>query len=251
MKLFRHIWLMAVLGIGTAAFGQEPGAEAQEVSPEVHHETAEPAEYPPAVGTEKAADHIGTAATLYDEPVQRPHDPIIENIRRAYGDGFPDPLDPDTLPPATPGDESLTRQSLQAAAILLLICGLIIFSAYLARRFGQRTPLLAGPNLGKELGRVYLNPKATLHYVQSGDRVLVVGVTPTAMSLITEFDATTFNGQAAPAPRPLRPFQDQLRSADARLSKTDQSVDDEEIDALRGDIKRLQQYLQDSAREHT
>jgi len=200
---------------------------------------------------------LETAETLYEASVMAPgYDPVIDGIRREYATAGIQPLGGDSgdLPP--PDENTLFMESLRAFAILSFLCGFIVLAAYLVKRFGRSSPLLAGPSLGKELGRVYLNPKATLHYIQSGDRVLVVGVTPAAINLITEFDAATFDGaEARPAfsaPTSNRPlaFQDQLKTADARINRNTASADDEEIDALRGDIKRLQQYLQDSAREN-
>ena len=67
-------------------------------------------------------------------------------------------------------------------AFLIIAAILLLYAA--ARRFGKNSPLLAGASLGKILGRVYLSPKASLHYVETGGRVLLVGVTPTAMSLV-------------------------------------------------------------------
>ncbi len=91
--------------------------------------------------------------------------------------------------------------TLQAFAWLCVILCAILVLYYLARRFGKRTPFLAGPTLGTILGRVHLSPRVCLHFVRIRDRVLVVGVTNTNVSRVAEFDAALFDLEPeAPAP---------------------------------------------------
>lgn len=195
---------------------------------------------------------LSAAEQLYETPGVAPDsDPVIAEIRRAYQEAAAaESAGDDSATSSATTEDSFYRQSLQAVAVLCLICALVVLSGYLMRRFGKGSPLLAGPSLGHELGRIYLNPKASLHFVRSGGRVLVVGVTPQSMNLITEFDQDSFEEgeRSKPAPAKIRPFESELHRSAARMEN--RAVDDEDFDALRGDIKRLQQYLQDSAREN-
>jgi flagellar biogenesis protein FliO len=131
--------------------------------------------------------------------------------------------------------------ALQAFFSLCLLCGVIILGGYLLRRFGKNTPLLAGARLGEVLGRVHLTPRASLHYVRSGGRVLVVGVTPNGIHPVAEFDADAFAEETAPdaAPVAAGDFLSQLKSAQAGPKPPV----DEDLGALRSEIQQLQAYL--------
>lgn len=148
------------------------------------------------------------------------------------------------------GDGTL-QLALRSTAALAGICGAIIFLGWAARRFGSRTPLLAGTTLAQVLGRTYLEPKAALHFVKTGGRVLVVGVTPNAISLITEFDADQF--ESAPSvselPRAAAPADFLSRLKEQHQAATQAPAPaDEDLNALRGDIQRLKEFLQESRR---
>jgi flagellar biogenesis protein FliO len=157
----------------------------------------------------------------------------------------------DTPPPATHFEWSQTDY-LQYIGAIFFLCAAIILLGYLLRRFGKRMPAFAGPSLGKILGTVYLAPKVALHYVHSGDRILVIGVTANAMTLITEFDAATFRGTEATDDNEKTP--DELNRFKALLSDNLAAGSDaanrepEDIAALRGDIARLQQTLREGVR---
>lgn len=173
-------------------------------------------------------------------------------------------IDPMSGEPATgsgTGTESLTlprspmdwsqRDLLRYLATLLALCGVIILLGFVARRLGRRVPALAGPALGKVLGNVHLAPKVALHYVHSGGRVLVIGVSPTGMSLITEFDAETFYGtedRPADSATGDTRFRSLLGESlrDRPIPENVNEPDD--IKALRGDIERLQQSLREGMR---
>jgi len=131
------------------------------------------------------------------------------------------------------------------AAIILLIA--------FARKVGERTPLLASPRLGKVIGRIHLGARGTaLHYVRTGDKVLVVGVTPTSVSLVAQFDASAFDGDEEESPPEVNEesqgdFLAHLQASSAAMNQED----DDEIVALRDDVHRLQRYIRDDAREGT
>lgn len=155
-------------------------------------------------------------------------------------------------PPAGPWDWS-QADLLRYVATVLALCGAIIFLGYLLRRFGKHVPALAGPSLGKVLGTVYLAPKVALHYVHSGERILVIGVSPNGMNLITEFDAETFRGTETASSGEEESVSDATRFKnllDERLAGGTGSPrkEPEDIRALRGDIERLQQTLREGVR---
>lgn len=137
---------------------------------------------------------------------------------------------------------------------LCFVLALILIVGYAARRLGRKTPLLAGAGLGEILGRLHLARGVSLHFVRTGGRVLVVGVTSNALSLVAEFAASAFEGEAPDAalagegPRP-GPFLAQLRESAETLSEPAARGDeDDEIASLRGDIQRLQRYLKEESR---
>lgn len=174
---------------------------------------------------------------------------------------------------------------LQSIGALLLVLGFIYVFAWLVRKFGRQTPLLAGAHYGRVIGRLYLTPRGSLHFVRTGGRVLVVGVGPQSVTLLTEFDAETFAetaGEAGPPPGAgqdvdpaaagVASFVDALRRrmAGGQLGEGDAPAGDGDGDAeahggaagsrretdahmageiasLRGDIQRLQEFLRDSS----
>lgn len=148
-------------------------------------------------------------------------------------------------------DTGVAAMALRSAAALLGICGAIILLGWAARRFGGKTPILAGAGIAQVLGRTYLEPKVALHFVRTGGRVLVVGVTPQTIALISEFDAADF--EAGPAnvelSKPAVRATDFLsRLKEQQAANTAAPVADEDLEALRGDIQRLKQFLQESRR---
>ena len=141
---------------------------------------------------------------------------------------------------------------LRAFAWLAAICGFIVLAGYAVRRFGKNTPLLAGQRYGAVLGKVHLTPRASLHYVRSGGRVLVVGITANQMTLITEFDAAAFeddeddqNDAQTSESAAASSFLDELRARTA----PPEPAEDDDLAMLRGDVRRLQHYLEENLRE--
>ncbi len=145
------------------------------------------------------------------------------------------------------------RQTIQTVAGLFLVCGIIILGGYIMRRYGKGTPLLAGQRLGKVIGHVHLSPRASLHYIKSGGRVLVVGVTQQTVSPVAEYDVEEFESfveaeeAGTPAENPAG-FLTQLRDNMGKAPGS-AAANDEELASLRGDIQRLQQFLQESAQD--
>ncbi len=152
---------------------------------------------------------------------------------------------------------------LRTVAILFLLCGVLILGSFLIRKFGKRSALLSGQSLATVLGKVHLSPKACLFFVKTGDRILVVGLTQQNMRLITEFSADAFeaerNTESISDNRDATAASDgffaQLHAtatAPSPLSSGSEAgapSEDDELNALRGDIQRLQQFLQDGGRD--
>lgn len=189
---------------------------------------------------------------------QREVDPIIENTN-AILDGAARRAS-ETGPGAGGADGpgvGTTGYYLRVVAAVCVVVALILVLGYLMRRFGRNTPLLAGPDLAKTLGRVYLTKGATLHFVQTAGRVLVIGVTNQNVSLVAEFDATGFRGERGEGAEQAGAFNPDaflahLRESSRTMSEAVQGEQDEaddDIAALRGDIQRLQQYLREETRE--
>ena len=144
---------------------------------------------------------------------------------------------------------------------LCVVLALILVLVFLAKKYGKNTPLLAGSDLAKVLGKVYLAPRVSLHFVRTGGKVLIVGVTQSAIAGIAEFDAASFDAetvQGAPEELADEPagtslddsFLNQLKANLQGTANTTTALRDEDTDiaALRQDILRLQQYLEDSRR---
>jgi flagellar biosynthetic protein FliO len=173
--------------------------------------------------------------------------------------------------PATPDGVDLNFY-LQALAALLFVLALIAALSYLARRFGKRTALLRGMQLGEVLGRVYLSQRASVHFVRVGDRVLLLGVTPQQVTPLGDYPSGLFeegeqaeagddesgetSGSAAPAPSKkgarktssgdfLRVLKEEQRSGEPAAKE---GSEDDAMEALRGDIQRLRDYLREQSK---
>lgn len=222
------------------------------------------------LSSENASDEVAfeaTAAPSLDYYVQEPAqidtppkpkersnidlEKVGQEMRAARGQ----PASPELDTVAPPPKGSLSY--LKAASALLLVLGLIVALSYILRRFGARTPLLKGMQLGQVMGRIYLSPRATLHFVRTGGRVLVVAITPAHISLVAEFDAAAFEQElqqeSPPAvdesARGFARLMSLIRSRTAGTSaENDRLSAEESIAALRADILRLQEYIKDMSR---
>lgn len=207
----RAIALALALAVAALA-GEAPKSEFEAVAPPVVNlprpdvtgiepppgeELSAPAEPPvtngeaPAQG-EEAASQPPTATELKAVPEYwtRGQEGLYRELDQQSGEGS----ETEREPAATPSTgESVAKFSIWT----LVLVGVILVLYYLAKRFGGKTPLLAGAGLGRILGRIHLSPKAALYFVRVKDTVLVIGVTPTAMTRIAEFDAEEFEGKSA------------------------------------------------------
>jgi flagellar biogenesis protein FliO len=150
--------------------------------------------------------------------------------------------------------DSIGRAVTDMITALFIVLALILGLYYLTRRFGRKVPVFAGSQLGKVLGKIYLSKEASLHYVQTGGRVLLVGVSNGGVHLVAEFDGATFDAD----------IQGELKSDDldpekflAHLNQQtsefnlgkEPDTSEDDISALRSDIRRLQDYVQEEARD--
>jgi flagellar biogenesis protein FliO len=152
----------------------------------------------------------------------------------------------------------------KGASAFCIVIALILLTYYIIGRYGRKTPLFAGANLGTLMGRLFLSPKACLYFIRVKDKVLVVGVTPTSISSVAEMDASAF--ESAPAatvpfaaaqtsPKPVtNPASDKFLSQLKTFMRTNPpgprtGREDDEIATLRGDIARLRRELQEGTRE--
>lgn len=186
-------------------------------------------------------------------------DPIIAEIgaEMAEQDGA-EGAEPSGAEPQVPPDENAPPSPAKAAGrAMVALCGtlvliLLIYAAI--KRWGKRSPLLAGQQLARVIGRVGLSPQASLHFVQTNGEVLVIGVTQQQVSLLRTFEASDFavppevplEKLPAPASEPAARFLDQLKESRAAMG-VEAAVDDD-LDQLKGELQRLKQYFQDSTR---
>lgn len=199
------------------------------------------------------------AAVESDElPPEAAEVPLDDYMRRVYAtaDDAPEAGGDETALARLTADNGAVQYLWRAMSALCIVVALILLIFYAVRRFGRRVPIFAGAQLGTVLGKVHLSRSSALHFVRTGGRVLVVGVTNDSMSLVAEFDegafdATRGTGKDTPfnADNFLAQLQQSRKSIARKDEPEDEDVGDEEISALRGDIHRLQRYLREDSSE--
>lgn len=209
--------------------------------------------------TSISVDDNNAAETTTDVP----SDPYMEKLHEIMAAEDAAETEGTTTGTATPvpaeGGEGNDGFDVLPAALqgVMALCGtLALFLLLLAafKRWGRRTPLLAGQSLGHVLGRIALSPQATLHFIRIKNEVLVVGVTQQSVRLLRTMEAELFDSEveeesSAPQVSGAEPvdFLSQLQASQANLQR-ESSGFDEELDSLKGDLQRLKQFFQDSAR---
>jgi flagellar biogenesis protein FliO len=202
-----------------------------------------------------------------DEGEAQEADEVIDEIGKAWDENTSASTDDDgtaASPPA--GSDSADAEGLdgdlppgsfailRSVAALCATLALFLLLLYAFKRWGRRTPLLAGHSLGTVLGRISLSPQASVHFVRIQNEVLVIGVTQHSVNLLRTMDTELFEpeetdlptvdaGGAEPAD-----FLSQLRLSQASMEESASGVD-EELDNLKGDLQRLKQYFQESTRD--
>jgi len=242
-------WLLVIAACQAPAVAGPPAAAPP-------HEAAAP----PPVFEQTAPPNWTNETYAPADPSLEDGDRVMQKVRQtgeylqAEGEGAGD----EALPAEPARQRSLFYQALKAVWGLLVTLALLCLLVFLLKRYGRSVPMLAGANLGKVIGKVYLAPRTHLHCVQIAGKVLVVGVTPNAISLLAEFEAEAFEDESEAAPpseagpagvlAPERQgFLDYLKSGvrGPEGVPPEHERDDAEIAALRQDIQRLQHYLQE------
>ncbi|HUW61485.1 MAG TPA: flagellar biosynthetic protein FliO [Candidatus Bathyarchaeia archaeon] len=225
--------------------------------PTTPKDTPAPAAQPaPGINLAYPTQEGATAAPAEPDRVQQK----IQQVNQAL-DQSANPEPPVAAAQTEPAAWSPLENSMRALFGLLAALALLFVLGYLAKRFGKNSPLFAGGDLAKLMGKVYLSPRASLHFVRTSGRILVLGVTPNAISTVAEFDADSFEpiSAEAPASKPAagshsetEPFLAQFKASLESIARATPSEnpehDDAEIAALREDVQRLQRYLQESVR---
>lgn len=150
------------------------------------------------------------------------------------------------------GARTLSDAIIRMVGGLSVVLALILFTYYGFRRFGKGIPMLAGRQLGQVIGQLHLTRDATLFYVRTGGRVLLISLSSGEVRTIAEFDESAFDGDlgAAVPHKGFEPgrFSDELKDQAAAYSGGG-DVNDDDMAMLRSDIHRLQEYLQEEARD--
>lgn len=153
----------------------------------------------------------------------------------------------------------------------VLVLAMIFGVVYVLKRMSKVTPALAGMHLARILGKTYLAPRVALHFVKTGGKVLVVGVTQNAIAPIAEFEAEAFEAALAKPETPGKTtvpgaenaggkadFISQLMAhlhqhrapkADPEPEEASAPPEDPEIATLRNEIRSLRKFLDESTHE--
>ena len=255
---------------GPYAQEAEPGAVVPQPEEYTEYESVPPpdVELRSDVGEESPGEPPGIAppAETPEAPGEAPPDLIMDEVNREL-DARRGAASPSPEETADEGPPGVTAYSLlKTFAWLLVVVATILLIYYFMQRRTSGGKLLSGGRLGTVLGRIYLNPRVCLHYVRTGGKVLVVGQSQNALSLIAEFPEEEFasvrEGQGGEedeeeTPGQGKDFFAQLRASLARMGgrseeetqDSETSLEEDDIAALRGDIHRLQEYLRDTTRE--
>ncbi len=261
------------------AVGQDPAPEAVEASVQPEEYNEYEAIPPPQLDLRSGVASETPGETVPEPPGAEPaepaaetpageSDPLMDQVNRELAARRGATPSSEDTPPNLPASDARPHSLLQAFAWLLVVIALILLVYYGLQRRTRGGQLRTGTQLAAVLGRIYLSPRMCLHFVRTGGKVLVVGQTQNALSLIASFDEAEFAVSAepaaqdvadGPAARPEADFFSQLRSNLSRMHRKDvetdsvreplESIDEDDIAALRGDIHRLQEYLRDSTRE--
>lgn len=146
--------------------------------------------------------------------------------------------------------------------VLALVLIVYALARYVFRSQGasgpKRMPFLGRTDLAERLGRIYLERGVSLHFVRTGGRVLVIGVTQNNISLVAEFDGAAFDVQEESSEEAetdsanradifLKHLEEQSRTAPVAAvpSAHASDPDDADLHSLRDSIRRLQEYLRD------
>lgn len=187
---------------------------------------------------------------------------VIEQVNRELGDGATDFTGGGEAlgsPLGVEGERTIVEAFVRMIGGLSIVLFIILIIFYLIRRFGKNVPAFSGARLGQVIGQIHLSRDATLHYVRTGGRVLVIGVNSTGVNLVAEFGASTFDGglDEVDVTGSFNPdaFIAELKNQTDSYSggpdtgTPELSSGDDDMAILRSDIHRLQEYLREETRE--
>lgn len=213
---------------------------------------------------ESGAENVAQAAA--------PEDPKLDEVNAEL-----DRLNRNAANPAPSSQAAGPYPS--ALSVLKVLLGLCVVIATILlltqalKKWGKRSPLFAVSDLVNVLGKYHLTPRVSLHFVRTGGRVLVIGVTPNSVSLVAEFDEAAFDTRHATetaseqadlaasrssgrkALKTANRFLDELNASTRKTAAAREEpaeipeTGDPDIDALRQDIVRLQKFLKEDLRE--
>lgn len=275
-------WLVVpamLMGACAAAFGQDAAAAAEPAPVVAPESLAAPAleAAPPAV---PAGDAMPVPDDLMQKIVQV-NEQMDKDAAAAPAAMAPEARAAESrfaVDGGAPGGDAAAGTSrgfgingLRALGSLLLVLALIAGLTYLLKRYGRKTALFAGASLGKSLGKMYLAPRVSLHFVETGGKVLVIGVNSNSLTPVASFEALEFHAVVEAAARASEQAPEQAASASpsgrdagflAELRSVMQDMegkphsaqgggfvpsgDARELAALRGEVQRLQRRLQDT-----
>jgi len=193
---------------------------------------------PPTEETDAEPDEKLTPDRTFGEPTTLPE----------IGDS-----DPDSLQLASPltaaqegrpfaGDWLDARESGWRMLVgLLLVLALICVMVFALKRMVGGAPVFLDQRLGRVVGRIPLGPKAILYLVRVGGKILVVGTTPTAITLVAEITdpevlSQTEGTRASESQRIRGAFGGRMGRFFSKFSQAEQSADEE---------VRFEEYLRD------
>lgn len=206
----------------------EPAVNSQEPAPPA---TAEPASAR-AMSPEEAAK-MERLGMFLDQEAAAPERPSREAAQ--------------TVAQPPPRERSSVEIYLRALGGLFVALALILLVYAVLKRTRASKAVGTGGELAERLGRVYLDRGVCLHFIRTAGKVLVIGVAPNSISLVAELDEGLFESkpqQEAAEPAGTESFLAQLEEKTRAMTQGSAAmVPDTELDALREDIERLQQYL--------
>lgn len=242
----RFICCLALLAVA-AAVAEEAPAPAVSAVPEL---AAEKAPAPQTYSEDVLRKLQETSEIMRKDTEAAPHSPLGASIPEARASEMFRTADAE----ASKDDASQSQATsvFKAMAALCLVIALILALTVAVKKLGRKTGLGAA-SLAKPLGRVYLAPRTALHFVETGGKVLVIGATQNAISLLASFDAAEFHAyfeQEKPgAAGADNQFINQLRATLQDIKKNPKASEegDRDLAALRNEVQRLQRNIQESA----
>jgi flagellar biogenesis protein FliO len=172
-------------GVETASSQQEPPVQPADSDPTSSPEL--PSIEPPPTSS---AEPTGA-----EQPVEAlpPDETLESSISPDIAPSGPDALQiPSPLTDRTEGEPfgadwlNARESAWKMFVALLIVLALICISVFVLKRVMGGRPVFLDQRLGRVIGRIHLSPKAVLYLVKIGGKVLVVGTTPTAITLVAE-----------------------------------------------------------------